>query len=81
MHSTFPELDLKNINIPELFENSLPPGDRFIPTSAKMPKKKFQFLGARATSWKIVSTAVNITNYCKLSPSCNFNFISFFPDR
>lgn len=40
MHSTFPELDLKNINIPELFENSLPPGDRFIPTSAKMPKKK-----------------------------------------
>lgn len=64
MHSTFPELDLKNINILGLFENSLPLGDRFIPTSAKMqPKikrKRLQFLGARAISWKIVSTAVFI---------------------
>lgn len=44
MHSsTFPELDLKTINILELFENSLPPGDRFIPTGAKIPKKEKGF--------------------------------------
>lgn len=47
MHFTFSEWDLTKINILELFENSLPPGNALIPTGAKMGKitnKAFNFL-------------------------------------
>lgn len=47
MHFTFSEWDLTKINILELFENSLPPGNALIPTGAKMGKitnKAFNFI-------------------------------------